>query len=65
MNDKFTGGGLDWVIRAAYEQGLKDGAAAEREACVNLCEDVGENDSGRVHIMAFSCAQAIRARGDK
>ena len=36
-------------------------AAAEREACAKLCEDVGNRDSD---THAYDAAAAIRARGN-
>ena len=57
------------IIKLAREAGLSDGvaetvafanlvAAAEREACVKLCDDlIG------TRAMAVHCADAIRARG--
>ncbi len=41
-----------------YNQGRKDGAEEEREACAKVCEDMKE-DCGK-HAYAF----AIRARGE-
>lgn len=38
-------------------------AAAEREACAKVCEDGGKDESGRIHVQAWGCAKAIRARG--
>lgn len=34
-------------------------AAAEREACAKVCDDIGDSDNG------YGCAAAIRARGEK
>lgn len=39
-----------------YERGI---AAAEREACAQVCEEVGEHPS----LTPRHCAEAIRARG--
>mgnify|MGYP003329702396 CR=1 FL=1 len=36
--------------------------AAEREACAKLCEEGGKDESGRIHVQAWGCAKAIRAR---
>ena len=38
-------------------------AAAEREACAKVCEEGGRDESGRIHVQAWGCAKAIRARG--
>ncbi len=38
-------------------------AAAEREACAKVCEEVGTGKSGLIHVQAWGCAKAIRARG--
>ena len=37
--------------------------AEEREACAKLCEEGGRDESGRIHVQAWGCAKAIRARG--
>jgi hypothetical protein len=39
-------------------------AAAEREACAKVCEEGGKDESGRIHVQAWGCAKAIRARGN-
>ena len=48
-----------------YQQGLADGAAAEREACAKLCEgnadDLSEGDWDSACI---NCADSIRARSE-
>ena len=38
-------------------------AAEEREACAKVCEEGGRDESGRIHVQAWGCAKAIRARG--
>ena len=38
-------------------------AAHEREACAKVCEEGGRDESGRIHVQAWGCAKAIRARG--
>ena len=48
--------GLEAEIRKAVE--------AEREACAKLCEEGGKDESGRIHVQAWGCAKAIRARGE-
>ncbi len=40
-------------------------AAAEREACAKVCEEGGRDGSGRIHVQAWGCAKAIRARGQE
>ena len=47
-----------WVIKL-----VADAVAIEREACAKLCEEGGKDESGRVHVQAWGCAKAIRARG--
>lgn len=49
---------LERFASAAYAAG----AAAEREACAELCEVHG---NGYCQPMVLMCAQLIRARGDK
>lgn len=39
--------------------------AEEREACAKVCEEGGRDESGRIHVQAWGCAKAIRARGQK
>lgn len=46
----------DW---SNYQQGVKDGAAAEREACAELCVKLAVGGG-----FAADCAAAIRARGE-
>jgi hypothetical protein len=41
---------------------VETAAAAEREACAKLCEEVGNRDA---NTHAWDAAAAIRARGDK
>ena len=40
-------------------------AANEREACAKVCEEGGRDGSGRIHVQAWGCAKAIRARGQE
>ena len=43
-------------------------AAAEREACADLCEDTHqeyEPFTGQPRALNYTCADAIRARGNK
>jgi hypothetical protein len=40
-------------------------AAAEREACAQVCEEGGRDESGRIHVQAWGAAKDIRARGEK
>ena len=37
--------------------------AEEREACAKVCEEGGKDENGRIHVQAWGCAKAIRARG--
>ena len=39
--------------------------AEEREACAKVCEEGGKDENGRIHVQAWGCAKAIRARGQK
>jgi len=50
-------------MRGAFYEGFLKGAVAEREECAKLCEEGGRDESGRVHVQAWGCAKAIRARG--
>jgi hypothetical protein len=52
---------LERFFRAAYEAG----AAAEREACAQVCERRYMGDNNREDMEARRCADAIRARGEK
>lgn len=48
-----------------YWQGCIDGAAAEREACARVCEQVTAAWSEMEYNEGcMDCAEAIRARGD-
>jgi len=42
----------------SYQEGMKAGRLAEREACAIVCDDLWEDDG-----TAYECADAIRARG--
>jgi hypothetical protein len=71
----------DDIIRMAREAGIRDCTcnktlgclkrfaelvrAAEREACAQVCEEGGKDESGRIHVQAWGAAKAIRARGEK
>lgn len=56
-------------LQRAYERGIADGAAAEREACAKVCDEavVAEYATGKVdhNEMGWTqaCAIAIRNRG--
>lgn len=39
--------------------------AEEREACAKVCEEGGKDENGRIHVQAWGCAKAIRARRQK
>ena len=49
--------------RRGYESGLRDGAAAEREACAKVCEEVGEESDWFTQGILRGTAAVIRARG--
>ena len=49
---------IDPASSMSYQEGYAAGAAAEREACAKLCDDIG-------NTWALDCADAIRARGEK
>ncbi len=40
-------------------------AAAEREACAQVCDEIANKPSNMVLGVALDCAAAIRARGKK
>jgi uncharacterized protein YfcZ (UPF0381/DUF406 family) len=40
-------------------------AAAEREACATICDEIANKPSNVVLGVAVDCAAAIRARGEK
>jgi hypothetical protein len=40
-------------------------AAAEREACAQVCDEIANKPSNVVLSVAINCADAIRARGEK
>ena len=40
-------------------------AAAEREACAKVCDEIANKPSNIVLGVALDCAAAIRARGEK
>ena len=40
-------------------------AAAEREACAKVCEEIANKPSNMVLGVALDCATAVRARGEK
>jgi hypothetical protein len=40
-------------------------AAAEREACAQVCDEIANKPSNVVLGVAVECAEAIRARGKK
>jgi hypothetical protein len=55
---KFIGG---------YREGFEAGVAKEREACAELCEEIGSKDNTfyREESSSGHCADAIRARGQE
>lgn len=58
-------------IRGIVNVGMKVGAAAEREACAKVCDDlpvppyVSDNDAHIWDVTCVDCAEAIRARGQQ
>ena len=64
-----------WMIQRSYATGHGDTIEdllvelewqvreSEREACAKVCEEGGRDESGRIHVQAWGCAKAIRARG--
>ena len=53
------------VLNAVFEGGKVYGAAAEREACAKVCEDVEPSLNPIINITNQLAAAAIRARGKK
>lgn len=51
------------LIEMGWNYGYDAGAAAEREACAALCDDLVLEHPGRADLTAKQCADAIRARG--
>ena len=49
----------------SWQEGFEAGKQTEREACAKVCEEGGRDESGRIHVQAWACAKAIRARGNK
>jgi hypothetical protein len=45
----------------SYQEGMKAGRLAEREACAKVCE---QTNDGTPYNLAEACAEAIRARGN-
>jgi len=58
--------GFDGVVHAAFqlEHFAALVAAAEREACAKVCEDLFDPRWRSEHNAASQCAEAIRARGE-
>ena len=57
------GGMENWVPDNAWLLVANRAIEIEREACAKLCEEGGRDESGRIHVQAWGCAKAIRARG--
>jgi hypothetical protein len=55
---KHTLANIDPSSFMSYQEGMKAGRLAEREACAKLCDSHWEKDGA-----ALWCANAIRARG--
>ena len=65
----FTGGfdaSGNLTYDATFVEAVAEAVAAEREACANLCEDIGSKDDTfyREESGSGYCADAIRARGE-
>ena len=55
-----------WTVSTPHLVMLVNKAVeAEREACAKVCEEGGRDESGRIHVQAWGCAKAIRARGQE
>ena len=55
-----------WEISPYMQRFAALVAAAEREACANLCDRVGyDHEVEQGAVLAFDLAVAIRARGEK
>ena len=58
-----------WDRIAELEEALDSAVLAEREACAKVCEELIEHAEILGHngvlLAAYSCATAIRARGEK
>jgi hypothetical protein len=52
--------GADWGTEAHFQRFAVRVAAAEREACAKVCDEIGGRDSDS---HAWDAAAAIRARG--
>lgn len=53
------------ATKVAYARGVEAGAAAEREACADICDDLHWNWRIGDTSGPKECAEAIRARGKK
>ena len=53
------------ATKVAYKRGVEAGAAAEREACADICDDLHWNWRIGDTSGPKECADAIRARGEK
>ncbi len=56
------GDATDCVLRF-FSKAYAAGAAAEREACANVCEQIDTAAFGKERPAPSDCAAAIRARG--
>ena len=59
---------VNWmpIIDLAYAKKFAEiVAAAEREACAKVCDEIANKPSNVVLGVALDCAAAIRARGEK
>lgn len=54
----------DWeALERFFQAAYAAGAAAEREACAQVCDDRDMGDCNREDMEARACAAAIRERG--
>jgi hypothetical protein len=57
------GGGANWVEGNRWELFANLVAAAEREACAKVCDELVLEHPGRADLTAKQCAFNIRERG--
>jgi len=55
---------LEAKFEQTYMEGVIAGAAAEREACAKVCDEIATED-GWEGSYAYRCVEAIRARGQE
>lgn len=52
------------LLKSMHREGFKNGAFFEREACIQICENFADQDSGPEGILIDYHAFLIRARGE-